>query len=84
MKMKSSRQILLQHQSTYRLRGQESASIEIPHFRPHFIKFSKTVAYEINFTSQHSHLEVLLLKKIFGLKEGIFIDADSGPVRYVL
>ena len=25
------------------LRGPESASIEIPSFRPHFIKFSKTV-----------------------------------------
>ena len=30
------------HQSTYP-RGPESASIEIPPFRPHFIKFSKTV-----------------------------------------
>ena len=34
-------QILPQHQSTY-LRGPESASIEIPPFRTHFIKVSKT------------------------------------------
>ena len=33
-------QIPTQHQSTY-LGGSESASIEIPPFRPHFIKFSK-------------------------------------------
>jgi hypothetical protein len=34
--------VLPQHQST-NLRGPESASIEIPPFRPHFMKFSKTV-----------------------------------------
>ena len=56
-------QIPTQHQSTY-LRGPESASIEIPSFRPHFIKFSKTVSYEVNLPSQHSHLEVLLLSKL--------------------
>ena len=44
-------QILPQHQSTY-LRGPESASIEIPSFRPHFIKFSKTVSYEVNLTAR--------------------------------
>ena len=44
-------------QCTY-LRGQESASIEISSFRPHFINFSKTVSYEVNLTTQHSHLEV--------------------------
>jgi hypothetical protein len=55
-------QILPQHQSTY-LRGPESTSIEIPTFRPHLIKFSKTVSYELNLTSQQSHLEVLLLSK---------------------
>ena len=38
-------------------------SIEIPPFRPYFIKFSKTVFYEVNLTPQHSHLEVLLLSK---------------------
>ena len=32
----------------------ESVSIE-----QHFIKFAKTVFYEVNLTSQHSHLEVL-------------------------
>ena len=40
-----------------------SASMEIPPFRPHFINFSKTVFYEVNLTSQRSHLEVLLLCK---------------------
>ena len=38
--------------------GTESASIEIPLFRPHFIKLSKTVFYEVNLTSQCSHLEM--------------------------
>ena len=35
-------QIPSQHQSTY-LGGPESASIEIPPFRPHFIKFQKNI-----------------------------------------
>ena len=43
-KVNTSQLLLPQHQSTYP-RGPESASIEIPHFRPHFIKFSKTVFY---------------------------------------
>ena len=55
-------QILRQHQRTF-LRGPESASIEIPPFRPYFIKFSKTISYEVNLTWQHSHLEELLLSK---------------------
>ena len=36
--------LLPQHQSTYP-RGPQSVSIEIPPFRPHFIKFLKTVFY---------------------------------------
>ena len=44
------------HQRTY-LGGPESASIDIPPFRSHFIKFSKTVFYEVNLVSQCSHLE---------------------------
>ena len=64
MKVKSWRQILPQHQSTY-LRGPESASIEIPPNRPHIINFSKTVSFEVNLTLQHSHLEVLLLTKFW-------------------
>ena len=44
IKVKSSRLLLPQHQSTY-LRGPESTLIEILLFRPHFIKFSKTVFY---------------------------------------
>ena len=42
--------ILPQHQCSY-LWGPESASIKIPPFRPHFIKFSKIVFYEVNLTS---------------------------------
>ena len=53
------------------LGGPESASIEIPSFRPHFIKFSKTVFYEVNLVSQCSQLEVLLLSK-FGSERGDF------------
>ena len=63
-------QIPPQHQSTY-LGGPESASIEIPPFRPHFINFSKTVFYEVNLVSQCSYLEVLLLSK-FGSDRGDF------------
>ena len=63
-------QIPPQHQSTY-LGGPESASIEIPPLRPHFIQFSKTVLYEVNLVSQCSHLEVLLLSK-FGSERGGF------------
>ena len=37
------------HRSSY-LGGPESATIEIPPFRPHFIHFSKTVFYEVNLT----------------------------------
>ena len=37
-----------------------AASMDIPKrpricIRPHFIEFSKTVSYEVNLTSQHSH-----------------------------
>jgi hypothetical protein len=54
--------------------------MEIPPLRPHFIKFSKPVSYEV-LTSQHSlYLEVFLLSK-FGLKGEISIDADSGSLR---
>ena len=50
--------------SKYIPKRPKSASIEIPlWFRPHFLEFSKTVSYEVNLTSQHSHLEVLLLNK---------------------
>ena len=44
-------------------RGPLSARIKITHFGPHFIKFSKTVSYEVNLYSQPSHLEVLFLSK---------------------
>ena len=40
IKVRSSWQIPLQHQSTY-LGGPESVSIKIPPFRPHIIKFQK-------------------------------------------
>jgi hypothetical protein len=45
--------------------------------------FSKTVFYEVNLTSQHSDLEVLLLSK-FGSERRISIDAASGSLRYLL
>ena len=70
IKVRSWWQILPQHQSTY-LRVPESASIEIPPFRSHFIKLSKTVFYEVNLVSQCSHLKVLLLSK-FGSERGDF------------
>ena len=57
-----------------------AASIEIIPFRPPFINFSKTVSYEVNLASQCSHLKVLY-EVNFGLKGGISIDADSGPLR---
>ena len=60
IKVKSWWQILPQHQST-NLRSPKFASI--PPFRPHFIKFSKFVCYEVNLTSQRSHLKVFLLIK---------------------
>ena len=69
-KPKTSQLLLPQHQSTYP-RGPESASIEIPSFRPHLINFSKTVFYEVNLVSQCSHLEVHLLSK-FGSERGDF------------
>ena len=43
-----------------------------PPFRPHIIKISKTVLYEVNLTSQFSHLEVLLITNL-GLKGGFQI-----------
>ena len=49
IKVKKSWQIPL-YQSTY-LGGPESASIEIPPFRPQFTKFSKIVLYEVNLVS---------------------------------
>ena len=70
IKVKKSWQIPTHHQSTY-LGGPESASIEIPPFRHHFIKLSKTVFYEANLVSQCLHLEVLLLSK-FGSERGDF------------
>ena len=62
--------------SNYIPRGLESASIEMPPFRSHFIKISKTVFYEVYLVSQCSHLEVVLLN--------IIIDVDSGPLRCAL
>ena len=56
--------LLQQHQSTYK-ESQNMDQLTPPPspFRPHFIKFSKTVTYEVNLTSQHSHLEAVLLSK---------------------
>jgi hypothetical protein len=49
-----------------------------PPLGPHYIKFSKTASYEVNLTSQHSHLEVLLLSKFWsemGDFLGMYFDA---------
>ena len=91
IKVKSSRQIPLQHQSTS-LGDPESASIEIPllPFIRHFIKFLEIFLYEVKLVPQCSHSEVLLLGKVcfkktdskFGSKRGISIDADYGPPMY--
>ena len=69
----------MQYQSMYIPKKPRYASLEIPPFRPHFIKFLKTVSYVSNFTSQCSQLEVFFLSK-FCLKGGISIDAFSGPL----
>ena len=47
------------------LGGPEYASIEILPFRPHYLKLSETVSFQVNLTSQYSHLEVLLLNKFW-------------------
>ena len=46
-------------------RGPLSTRMKIPPFGPHFIKFSKTVSYEVNLAAQSSHSEVLLLNKFW-------------------
>ena len=77
IKVRSWWQILPQHQSTCP-RDQESALMEISPFRPHFIKFSKTIFYEVNLASQCSHLEELLVSR-FGPNSGrdlIFVDNE--------
>ena len=38
-------------------------------FEPHFIIYLKTVFYEVNLASHHSHLEVLLLSKFWSERE---------------
>ena len=50
IKVKKSWLLLPQYQITYP-RGPEFVSIEIPPFRPHFIKLSKTVFYLVNLVS---------------------------------
>ena len=70
IKVKKSWLVLPQHQNTYPW-GPKSVSIESPPFRPHFIKFSKIVFYEVDLVSQCSHLEVLLRSK-FGSERGDF------------
>ena len=48
------------------------------------IKTVQNCLNEVNLTSQHSHLKVLLLSKIWSEREKFSIDANSGPLRYVL
>ena len=70
IKVSGDKYVPSQHQSTY-LGGPELALIKIPPFRPHFIRFSKTIFYEVNLVSQCSYLELLLLSK-FGSERGDF------------
>ena len=53
--------------------------MRIPPLGPHFIKFSKSVSYEVNLAAQSSHSEVILLSK-FCPKGGILIIVDNGPL----
>ena len=59
--LNKSRPKLLQHESL-----QQKSN---PSFEPHFINVLKTVSYEVNLASQHSHLEVFLLSKVWSEKE---------------
>ena len=61
-KVKTSHLLLPQHQSTYP-RDPESVSIEIPPFKIHLIKFSKSVFYYLNLVSQCSHLNRVTFTK---------------------
>jgi hypothetical protein len=66
-------------------KAQNLYQLKSPPFRPHFIKFSKTVFYEVNLVSQCSHLSRgTFTNWIWICKGGIPIDADSGPLGYVL
>ena len=47
-----------------------STRIKIPPFGPYFMKFSKTVFYELNLALQSSHLEALVLSKFWSEKRG--------------
>jgi hypothetical protein len=64
MKMKKTAPKLLQHESLLPY-GSLSTEIKIPRFGPHFINFSKSVSCEVNLALQRSHLEVLLLSKVW-------------------
>ena len=47
-----------------------STRIKIPPFGPYFMKFSKTVFYELNLALQSSDLEALVLSKFWSEKRG--------------
>ena len=53
----------LQDQSTKAYNLVNKTKIKSPLFGTHFIKFSKTVSYKVNLTSQCSHREALLVRK---------------------
>ena len=42
-----------------------TVEVNVVRVGPHFIKFSKIVSYEVNLAAQSSHLEVLLLSKVW-------------------
>ena len=94
IKVRTSWQIQPQHQSTY-LGGPESASFEIPSFKPHFIKFQKKffsdwkkfkeqLLFGFLCIVKQKKLSERFLKNLLHkkrLKGGISIDADSKPSR---
>ena len=49
--------------SKYTLKRPKICIMNSPPVKPLFIKFSKNVSYEVNLTSQRSHLNALLLSK---------------------
>ena len=60
-------------------RGPLSTRMKIPPFGPHFIKFSKTVSYEVNLASQSTQSEAPLKSKFLSKRE-ILIFVINGPL----
>ena len=81
-KVNTSQLLLPQHQSTYP-RGPESASIEIPPIGPKI--FFVNVALNVNIVKQDLLNKKTVFENLWSeVWTGISIDADSGPLGYVL